>query len=144
MKKTLLVVVFFVFSVSSLWAMESGRQNMRDLAAAQIYEYARTLYNRKDYVEAGRAFNKILELNSNHSGALNYLRQMGLAPAPVERIAMRKKPAPVLNISTPKFVEPLDPNADLKGAIEAEQQVINQLNSELSQLRSDAEAVSNE
>ena len=73
MKKTLFILLFLVLRASVLWAQENPA-DLKDLAVAQIYEYAQSLYDRGNHEEAARAMGRLLQLNPDYAPALAYMR----------------------------------------------------------------------
>ncbi len=134
-------VLLFVLLSSSLWAQENP-PDLRDLAVAQIYEYARELYDRGDYEEAARAMGRILQLNPDYAPALAYMRRLGYPPKPKAELFISKvtRTTPVLTAR----IDSTDPNADLKAQIVAEDNAIHVLNEEIAHMRITTQRISNE
>ena len=125
-----------------LWAQENPA-DLKDLAVAQIYEYAQSLYDRGNHEEAARAMGRLLQLNPDYAPALAYMRKLGYQPRlPVENglkpLPAHTEPAPTV------LIDPKDPDADLKSQLAAEDQALSTLNEEITQLHAVTQRISNE
>ena len=121
MLKILFIFLYVIFGPSALGAQENPA-DLKELVITQIYEYAEELYDRRDYEEAARAFNHLLQLNPDYAPALAYMRKLGY------------QPQPKIELLPAVSIDPTDPNADLKAQIVAEDNAINILNKEMAQL----------
>ena len=130
--------IILVFMLCSLLGIPAFAQNnvegMRLLTVYSMMRYGTTLYERGDFYEASNVFNHVLSVDSHQTLALKYLKEMGyapmpgFAPIPVRPVVEKFDPEPVaVDFSN---------NDSLKKAIEAKNQAIQQLRSQIARLRS--------
>ena len=140
MKKLYLLLIFLTVSASVGFA-DVNRTGMRDLAVEQMYEYGQMLYERGDYHQAERVFERILSFDPQHAGSLHYMKSMDpskvIAHAP--SVMATSKPCCVIAKNEPNPAEvPVvsnDPNADLKEEIAARQKDLDKLKQDVQVLQ---------
>ena len=156
-KNIFLVIVFLSFS--SLNALAYENPTMRSMAAAQLFEYGKALYERGDYPQAAEIISKVLDMDPTHSKAIKIaktLNQKGehitlpkeeMIPVEKPKVtvqeAAKSKPAIKKNfaklpveVKVPKQeVIKTTPNSDLTQDIQEANEAIKQLKLQVADLR---------
>jgi len=157
MKKAILTFVLCLSCAGGSFA-QNNIEGMRFLTITAMVQYGQKLYERGDFNEACAVFNHVLTYDAHQAQALEYLKEMGHAPAVIEGVAapvssqspiqfqfQPVKPVVVgkdkiviadIDASTLTTVDVLD-TGSLKKAIEAKKQVIEKLRSQITQIRAD-------
>jgi len=150
MRKIILTLIFCLTLSGSSFA-QNNIQGMRILTVNALMEYGHRLYDRGDYNEATAVFNHVLTYDNHQPQALQYLKDMGHAPAvvptpiasivvPEPRVHGNFIPAPKI-ILVPKVGVPtiigvdISDTESLKAAIEAKKRSIEKLKSQITQMR---------
>ena len=121
MKKIILVLILSLFVARPCFA-QNNLEAMRFLTINSLMQYGQKLYERGDFDEACAVFNRVLAYDRHQAQALNYIKEMGrLTPPSSSQIAL-----PVVDVADTQ---------SLREAIEAKKQVIEQLRSQITQLR---------
>lgn len=116
MKKIALILILSLSAAGPSFA-QNNTEAMKILTVNALMEYGQSLYERGDYSEATAVFNHVLAYDSHQVQALKYIKEMGHSPVPALGTA-----------------DGLDTKS-LKEAIEAKKQSIEQLQSQITQLR---------
>jgi tetratricopeptide (TPR) repeat protein len=132
MKKLILAFIFCTIAAGAAFA-QNNMQAMNFLTVTSLLDYGQKLYDRGDYDEACAVFNHVLAYDSKQPQALQYLKNMGRAPAVSASPVLPpqvSEPIP----QPPKTVDTSDARA-LKAAIAAEKQTIRTLQDQIMRMR---------
>ena len=130
--KTILLAVFYLLifvSTSHAYSQNQDDPDLRDLVVEQISDYAKSLYERKNYREAQRAYAHILRLDPQNPQALSYSKK--LASMVADDVLYEDGHSAMPDFSTPVYV----PLGGIEQEIASEQQAMEKLRKEISQLR---------
>ena len=72
--KILLTLVFL--SLNSFNASAQENPTMRSMAAAQLFEYGKALYERADYAQAATIVSKVLSMDPQHTQAISIAKSL--------------------------------------------------------------------
>ena len=123
--------------------------SMRSMAVSQLCQYGQVVYDRGDYPEAAKIFNRILAMDPDNAAAINYAQMLNKKghvvvvpprPVPVPKpvvvdVALK---AEVVKVDPPKTAAPkveATDTDDLKQAIQNADAGIEKLQTEVSDLR---------
>ncbi len=125
--RKLCLVLFSSFLCSSL-VFAQPSSGVRALAIEQLCQYAQAVYDRGDYPQAAIIFSRILRMDPENQGALDYANQLKRRG---QVVFIPVKPVVVAVVP----LEPPDPNGDLKQDIKISNEAIEKLQIEITDLR---------
>src|SRR5262245_28518546 len=74
--RKLFITVWFMALVLTVPAYAKPAMSMRSMAVEQLYQYGRATYDRSNYPEAAKIFSRILVMDPQHEGALDYAKKL--------------------------------------------------------------------
>ena len=109
-----------------------------------LVQYGEKLYERGDFDEASAVFNHVLIYDHHQPQALEYLKDMGHAQQ-VFHPFVPKQNIIMINRSDKHIINMVDVSntQSLEGAIEAKKRVIEQLQTQITQMRANIASVTN-
>ncbi len=143
-KFLIFLCLFFPQLICPQLSYAQQEMSMRSMAVAQLYEYGQAIYDRGDYSQAAKVFSRILAMDPEHAGALDYAKELKkkgeFVIVPVKPVSSAATPVitktPQATQQEPtETTDSIPTDEDLKQYIEKTDQAVDRLQSDIAQLR---------